>query len=1665
MVFDSEKEPSFQLVRPTRAATSDKHTPPDLNSGESLPSCACFSKSYRNADTQKPPGTVAGLLAGLRAMATAFKASGGGPGLRDAPRRRCPYSEAKRCLKLRAQPWPLMFKAIASHVALRFAHHQVLLVHNYFGFVHHPSGQVKTTRHPPPSPPRAATVGPGQPPSRPAGGVNTPQVNLAARDHIIHSALRAALAHELLLSGQAPSCCFKVPVHSTVVFQRPRALLGVHSALAHIKHHWRGVSWFLAFEIKSYDTIDRPRHYAFLQERIDDPKWFVLMHQLCDAARLSSPLRRAAVRWPVIAPPNAADVTPLVRVRGQASPKGGSPFGLGRVPGGPEASRLAHSRSRPFSPRHFPLGKFNEEPSYAEEQRGERRRVARSFSLRWGPRPFGARTLRSGKGASAGSPSDTQQRLSTYACEPHVDTGAPRTTVVCQVPPPWVCEWPACFGPLQPKVLPVVYGLRGRHHCSGWCQGGTRRPPRLPLAYLCRPRSLQCLTPYALCQAWGVVKQLFKHHQRAVKADTRKPGQCWRLIVWAGLRHKETPSVRTLAGRRLHCALVPRWCAAASRHAVASKHRGLNGVTSVQAASVSTGGTRHPSLCLLTKAAGFVAHRSVYSCSDERPQALCLQTHPRLAETKAGGFTYPQLTTPSTLKQGSLLMKALMLAAAPHTSGAGGGPVAPRPCLLVRAWEAARHARRLSPLAQNQRCCPKALFKNPTFTAARRGGGPRRTWLLNQNKGTLNHARKPTHSAPQSWDRTYVPQTARWFAYSVFDLSVQVNQQQAHVVKHKQFKPAPLLQRTPLHQVTARLLRAPLPPNDLTNVKPYVRLKYTLGHIGLQQLDHEIDRLRSTFETKHPVTKTDLPSGRAAFTLSDPLKVVFQFCQGAGLSERLFRSGSPANATAAPTGKAAAKASAALAAASAAASAVEASKCGLEQAASAQASCFVPSERPVRVRYVRYANQLLLGISGTASIVKNLRNQIIHGFQSDHTFPHGLAHCTHHQARQGTLFLGFRLSGTQPHDHDQTCVLYPEREKRRRRRLRHLARRNQDPYLASWHARSRPVPLIRPAAGLYGPRTHKSQASLSRCAKRPERPDQGQTSRHMERWLANSVLHLGSTSMFNNLWTKHRCQTSQWSDDANGSGQGVGIAVAPPPHYIGPGLSCTRGCASKSLIFRFRGDAAAGPTAGSVWKPAATCLPLTKGHHTFTPQPGLTRLSLRLPPSTGRRHFLTNQRLRVLKAAPEVLRTLALQGEAALPLTRRWRQSYFEDSPRHTGSVSKTLHGAGGQSFDHQSPRRPSADDPVSSVLKHTVFSLTGCGVFHLAAQRQPCHQCPATAHSFGPSQRRGQASSLSELKGPSPEGRNDKLRRRAKMSEPKARRQASSLSEHKSPSEHEDKRAKASHKGRPSPCRGQAQHTRSEADASSIANSGSQTPEAARATAGIKDAYVRQTSDHTADDRQVVKPCVSGESVLLTSPTERSVPAHVPSSVSPCAAKSIPNLPLGLHFTKHETKRWLFHCDKPHSVGQGLRQKGTLAAAETIRRSSLGRSVVDHHRLRLTAPVEIILKLLRERGIITAKRARPSHVARLSNLPDQDIVQYYKGVAHGLLNYYRGCDNLEKVRSIVDYQIYWSALFTLANKHKTSARRIRLQIRPPDRLRRTGRPPEGTWTLWRERA
>ena len=99
-----------------------------------------------------------------------------------------------------------------------------------------------------------------------------------------------------------------------------------------------------------------------------------------------------------------------------------------------------------------------------------------------------------------------------------------------------------------------------------------------------------------------------------------------------------------------------------------------------------------------------------------------------------------------------------------------------------------------------------------------------------------------------------------------------------------------------------------------------------------------------------------------------------------------------------------------------------------------------------------------------------------------------------------------------------------------------------------------------------------------------------------------------------------------------------------------------------------------------------------------------------------------------------------------------------------------------------------------------------------------------------------------------------------------------------------------------------------------------------------------------------------------------------------------------------------------------------------------VGRS--DAFPPQINAPLLEIRNKLKDRGIISNSN-KPKAIGRLIHSSDSDIVSWYNSVGRGLLNYYCCCQNFYKVKDYVDYMVRWSAIHTLAGKHKSSCKKI----------------------------
>ncbi len=110
---------------------------------------------------------------------------------------------------------------------------------------------------------------------------------------------------------------------------------------------------------------------------------------------------------------------------------------------------------------------------------------------------------------------------------------------------------------------------------------------------------------------------------------------------------------------------------------------------------------------------------------------------------------------------------------------------------------------------------------------------------------------------------------------------------------------------------------------------------------------------------------------------------------------------------------------------------------------------------------------------------------------------------------------------------------------------------------------------------------------------------------------------------------------------------------------------------------------------------------------------------------------------------------------------------------------------------------------------------------------------------------------------------------------------------------------------------------------------------------------------------------------------------------------------------------------------------------SSTIQYFNGGNQLLNKHRstIRCIPPNK---NKAQDQSIISQKKvAHLTYVSCLMNISNKDIINWFANLVRGFLSYYRYCDNFYQIWTIVDYHICWSAIFTLANKHKSSTRKI----------------------------
>jgi len=105
---------------------------------------------------------------------------------------------------------------------------------------------------------------------------------------------------------------------------------------------------------------------------------------------------------------------------------------------------------------------------------------------------------------------------------------------------------------------------------------------------------------------------------------------------------------------------------------------------------------------------------------------------------------------------------------------------------------------------------------------------------------------------------------------------------------------------------------------------------------------------------------------------------------------------------------------------------------------------------------------------------------------------------------------------------------------------------------------------------------------------------------------------------------------------------------------------------------------------------------------------------------------------------------------------------------------------------------------------------------------------------------------------------------------------------------------------------------------------------------------------------------------------------------------------------------------------------QGTIARANTQETDGIRYALPP--QINMNTPV--VYRKLQEAGLINGKN-HPQSKNNILIADDGMIISYYRDLARGLMSFYRCADNLNTLKSIIAYQIKYSLLYTLMNKHK----------------------------------
>jgi group II intron reverse transcriptase/maturase len=138
--------------------------------------------------------------------------------------------------------------------------------------------------------------------------------------------------------------------------------------------------------------------------------------------------------------------------------------------------------------------------------------------------------------------------------------------------------------------------------------------------------------------------------------------------------------------------------------------------------------------------------------------------------------------------------------------------------------------------------------------------------------------------------------------------------------------------------------------------------------------------------------------------------------------------------------------------------------------------------------------------------------------------------------------------------------------------------------------------------------------------------------------------------------------------------------------------------------------------------------------------------------------------------------------------------------------------------------------------------------------------------------------------------------------------------------------------------------------------------------------------------------------------------------------------LEINLNLTLSIEKSKITHSTKDSALFLGYRIHGTPLSKMPVRYNKLGNLTRRATRMQLDGPIDRIVKRLHEKGF-AKKSGNPTRNGKFIHLNVYDMIEHFKSIERGILNYYGLASNYGRVAARVHYILKYSCALTIASK------------------------------------